>query len=159
MSIKKILDQELNRTTLLIQRNIALKRHSTGKTERSVVHKSFVRSSRLVGQIWAADYIGDLETGVPPKPGWTFMDRNDLAFELFDWSAAKPIFSTDRVGMSYAMATVILDDGSKTWRAGNFVNIFHQEIEELKRVLPKRLSVDITKTLARNLDGKQITLW
>ena len=141
-TIEKILKSYLLDVSKEIQDNIISSgREATGKTRKSIRVETRTTNDLIIGTIYGADHIENLETGTPPKQGFTFMDTNKLADDIFDWAKAKPVQIKDGnyIGFSFRTANLILSEGSRDFRNKKKTNIFSKEVKKAEKEIPELL--------------------
>ena len=159
--ISTTLEKELTKVVQQIRKNIdSTGKKATGKTQKAI-HVEIQNDSNIRGQILAPDYIEDLETGTPPKAGYSFMDVNDLQFELMDWAKAKGLQVDNLANFTFRTAGLILSDGSKQYRNKVFTNVFTDEIDKAAKNIPIAISGAVVRQIYKpkqNREGYQITI-
>lgn len=139
------IEKILNDLRTLISANIDnTGKRATGQTQKRLRVDVVETENVIIGRLFAPDYIGNLEWGTPPKQGYNFQDVNDLAYKLDDWATAKGIdLGNGQVSFLFNTARMILKDGSKQYRNGEFTNIFTEEYNLLEQ--------NITSILAKSI--------
>ena len=140
-TIGDILEKELDAVVKQIGANIVnKKKEASGVTRRNITDEVSESQLGIRGVIFAPDYIDNLETGTPPKPGFTIVESYDFADKIADWAIDKNIDVDDLEVFSFRTASKILDRGSKQYRANEFTNVFTDEMIKFKKNITGILS-------------------